>query len=423
MADTNDIKVLSYLDLERDPVNTYHAATKSYVDAKYDILNAGKAATSHTHSAADITSGTVGAARLPLATVSVRGAVIVGSGLSIVESGDQAGQLQAKIKNGGGLLVGTDGLYISTSFLNTQIIGTTAGKAPALGSDGKLPLDVLPQLNITEVVSVTDAAALTSLTTAQVQKGDLAITDAGEAYILAGSNPATASHWKQINNPAAGVTGIKLGSSTTVLTGTVTVTAASLGLVTSSGLAASVATASEAKFPSEKALWTFVTQQITNLGLGQAATKDTVTSYSLAGLEEEEGLVEGAGLLLVIDDFLDTYRMAYGTNGSGIVTTNDTKLVTAKAAKKIADDAAASATAAAAKGKIFSIVGNGTSKEFTCTHGLGIANFLVQVYTAAGALVMVATEKTATSVTFKFSEAPATGTSYTAVILGVQEAS
>jgi hypothetical protein len=43
----------------------------------------GKAASSHTHAASDITSGTLDAARLPLATTGAAGAVIVGTGLGV----------------------------------------------------------------------------------------------------------------------------------------------------------------------------------------------------------------------------------------------------------------------------------------------------------------------------------------------------
>jgi hypothetical protein len=43
----------------------------------------GKAASSHAHSASDVTSGTLDAARLPLATTTTAGAIIVGSGLAV----------------------------------------------------------------------------------------------------------------------------------------------------------------------------------------------------------------------------------------------------------------------------------------------------------------------------------------------------
>jgi hypothetical protein len=43
----------------------------------------GKASSSHTHAASDITSGTLDAARLPLATTGAAGAVIVGTGLGV----------------------------------------------------------------------------------------------------------------------------------------------------------------------------------------------------------------------------------------------------------------------------------------------------------------------------------------------------
>lgn len=43
----------------------------------------GKAASSHAHSAANITSGTIAAARMPIATASALGAIQVGTGLVI----------------------------------------------------------------------------------------------------------------------------------------------------------------------------------------------------------------------------------------------------------------------------------------------------------------------------------------------------
>lgn len=83
-----------------DPITpgSIGAAAASHGHTAYDItselggvtladdisfLNTNKAASSHTHAASDVTSGTFDAARLPLATTSVRGAMIVGAGLGV----------------------------------------------------------------------------------------------------------------------------------------------------------------------------------------------------------------------------------------------------------------------------------------------------------------------------------------------------
>lgn len=405
----NEIPVKSYLNLERDPVNDYHAATKNYVNVTVDAAKtwvtnqlAGYSASTHTHAASAITTGVLDSDRLP-------------KGVGTTTYG------AVRLDSGSGLTLIAGELSLDNDAVRGIVIGTTSGRAPALGSDGKLSTSVIPSLAITDTFTAASEEAMTALSAAE--KGDVCIrTDLNKTFILtsdAANAYANASNWVVLATPTDLVTSVNSQ------TGNVTITAASLGLVTSSGLATGVATASEAKFPSEKALFVHVQAKIDALAdsLGDSASLDTVASYTLEDLATDPGVVEGAGLVLAFNDFRSTYVMAYGTDGSGISVTNDTKFVTAKAAKKIADDAAASATAAAAKGRIFAISGNGTLTDFTCTHGLGISNVLTQVYDSNGTQVWVATEKTATSVTFKFSEAPATGTSYTAVILGVQEAS
>src|SRR5690606_32564033 len=57
-----------------DSTSTTMAATPSAVKAAYDLA-ASKANASHTHSASDITSGTIAAARLPSASTSAAGIV------------------------------------------------------------------------------------------------------------------------------------------------------------------------------------------------------------------------------------------------------------------------------------------------------------------------------------------------------------
>ena len=429
-------------------------------------LNLGTtyASKSHNHAAGDINSGTLAAARLPLATASARGAVMAGSGLTMVVGGSQlpgetVGQMKLNLQSGGGLATDANGqLYVNSGYVTNLVIGTTEGKAPALGEDGKLSVDVLPRLQLSEVFSVTNSSGLTGLSDAQ--KGDFAVTDAGEVYVLTKAAYGTAANWKQINNPAAGVTGLKVGSSSaTAQTGTVTITAGNLGLVTSSsnnlGLTAA---ASDSSFPSEKAVTAYVEGRLTTLigTLGEAAGCSVAGTYNLADLEEETGLVNGEGLVLALDDYTETMTMSFGADGSGVDATNDSKFITAKAAAKIAADTAPkahshaagdissgtlaaarlpdasasakggvilakaassgttdttndtkavtpkavkqivdAAVADAAKAKAVTVTGTGASADVEVTHNLNSTSLIVQVYdSTTGGPVMVAFTRT-----------------------------
>ena len=334
MTTVNESPVKSYLNLERDPVSANHAATKGYIDGQITTLDAAKAAANHTHAAGDITSGTLGSARLPDATASVKGGVIVGAGLS-VSSGTVSVDYQT-CKTGLGL---GSAAYLST--------GTGSGNIPVLDGSGKLPASTMPARvvggeNLGEVANQAAMIAQSAATVGDFVKR----TDTGTYWMLgvdADGAYATAANWFEYAGAVASVNG-KVGA----------VTQADLGLETT------LTVSSDVKFPSSKAVATYVNGQITALNLA------------------------------------DTYAAKSHTH-------------------TLSDITGAS--------KIHTITGDGSATDFTCTHGLGTANVLVQVYDSSGKLVWVAVEKTSTAVVFKFGAAPAANETFTAVILGVVSAS
>ena len=223
-------------------------------------------------------------------------------------------------------------------------------------------------------------------------------SDAADAY-------KTAANWKELKTPTDAVLSVN-GK-----TGTVALTASDVSAVAASALVTSVSsTSTDATVPSALAVYTFVSGNYAPKSHNHAASAINSGTLAAARLPDATDAAKGAVIL--------AKAAASGTAD----TADDSKAVTPKAALQIAQAAAASATAASAKGKIFTITGDGTLAEFTCVHGLGIENVIVQVYDSAGKQVLVATEKTATAVTFKFASAVPGGTVYTAVILGVAEA-
>lgn len=418
-------------------------------------LNLGTtyAAKSHTHAAGDINSGTLAAARLPNATDSAKGAVIVGAGLSV--SSGTVSVDYATCKTGLGL---GSAAYLST--------GTGSGNIPVLDAAGKLPVSMMPARVIggEYLGEVSNQAGMIAKSNATV--GDFVKrTDTGTYWMLGvdGDNAyATAANWFEYAGAVASVNG-KVGTVTLNIGDIYAVTGKKLSLVALEGsdsyqfwtgnkIADYVDGAITARIAPGGSL-TIKSSQIGDMYMaaddvlddaafgegGYAASDIAVAGYV-------GGVIDGLNLAntyapkthnhaasAITSGTLDKARLpdADGSNKGAVVlakaastgttdTTNDTKAVTPKAAKQIAD---ASAAAATPKAKIFTITGNGSTTDFTCTHGLGVSNVLVQVYDSSGNQVWVAVAKTTTAVTFKFAAAPASGTTYTAVIFGVTAAS
>lgn len=73
--------------------------------------------------------------------------------------------------------------------------------------NGKLPTSQLPALAIVDVVPVADEEAMLALTTAQVQRGDVAVRPDG-TWMLQGSPISQLSSWVQISFPGGAVTSV-----------------------------------------------------------------------------------------------------------------------------------------------------------------------------------------------------------------------
>lgn len=102
--------------------------------------------------------------------------------------------------------------------LNT---GTAAGNVVAVGSDGKIPSDLLPALAITDTFVVDSEAAMLALS---VQIGDVAIrTDLGKSFILKATPATQLANWQEMLTPASPV------QSVNGKTGNVTLTASNVG--------------------------------------------------------------------------------------------------------------------------------------------------------------------------------------------------
>ena len=352
----------------------------------------------------------------------------------------------------------------SAAYLST---GTASGNIPVLDSAGKLPVSMMPARVIggEYLGEVSNQAGMTGKTNATV--GDFVKrTDKGTYWMLGvdGDNAyATAANWFEYAGAVASVNG-KVGTVMLTIDDIYAVSGTKLTLVakpnvdtyefwTGSKITDYVSGAlDDALEPggslviksaqiddifmtaadtfvgvggfgecgyavSDIAVAEYVTGAISNLDLANTYAPKT---HNHAASAINSGTLDKARLPDADASNKGAVILAKAANSGTTDTTNDTKAVTPKAAKQIAD---ASAAAATPKAKVFTITGDGSTTDFTCTHGLGVSNVLVQVYDSSGNQVWVAVAKTSTAVTFKFAAAPASGTTYTAVIFGVTAAS
>lgn len=136
----------------------------------------------------------------------------------------------AYVKPGGG--IGTADLATTVvGWLNlAQTAVQPAAMASALASkadlvNGVLPTSQLPALATSERVVVASQAAMLALTTAQVQRGDVAIrTDGAGTFILGADDPSVLGNWSLLNAPTDAVSSVN-GQS-----GAVTLGKADIGL-------------------------------------------------------------------------------------------------------------------------------------------------------------------------------------------------
>jgi hypothetical protein len=139
--------------------------------------------------ASNLATGSVSASLLPLASGSTRGALIVGSNLTL-----------------------TSGTVSLSSGNVTAALGYTpldaAEKAAvngvaSLGADGKIPSAQLPAIAITDTFVVASQSAMLALT---AEKGDVAVrTDLSKCFILKGSDATTLANWEELLTPGDAV--------------------------------------------------------------------------------------------------------------------------------------------------------------------------------------------------------------------------
>lgn len=100
-----------------------------------------------------------------------------------------------------------------------------AGLGTALGAkadlvNGTIPLSELPTLNLPNVITVANTAAMTALTVGQVGSGTIVLVTGGPGqgtYIYSGNNPANLSSWTEFATPQAPVTSVNGDTGTVVL--------------------------------------------------------------------------------------------------------------------------------------------------------------------------------------------------------------
>jgi hypothetical protein len=84
--------------------------------------------------------------------------------------------------------------------------------------NGLVPSSQLPSIAITDVVVVSDQAAMLALTSTDVQRGDLAVrTDGAGTFILGAGSPSDLASWTKLNSPADLVSSVNGQVGTVVL--------------------------------------------------------------------------------------------------------------------------------------------------------------------------------------------------------------
>jgi hypothetical protein len=108
----------------------------------------------------------------------------------------------------------------NTSDLNKPI-STAAQTALDLKADlvgGLIPTSQLPNLVLTDVVTVANEASMLALTSGDVQPGDVAVrTDGAGSFILTDTNPSILANWTLLDAPADAVSSVNGQQGTVVL--------------------------------------------------------------------------------------------------------------------------------------------------------------------------------------------------------------
>ena len=186
--------------------------------------------------------------------------------------------------------------------LNT---GTAVGNVVAVGSDGKIPSDLLPALAITDTSVVGSEAEMLALS---VQKGDVAVrTDLGKSFILKATPATQLANWQELLSPESPI------QSVNGKTGTVTLAASDVGaepVLNNKTAKASVADNdgivildSAASNGTKKLLWSVIKSTLKTYfdGLYNKYTLPTMSASTKGGAKVGTGLVMNGEVLSVGD--------------------------------------------------------------------------------------------------------------------------
>jgi hypothetical protein len=100
--------------------------------------------------------------------------------------------------------------------VSTATQAALAGKADLVG--GLIPSSQIPAVALLDPVVVASQAAMLALTSAQVQRGDVAIrTDGAGTFVLNAADPSVLTNWLRINSPTDAVTSVNGQSGTVAL--------------------------------------------------------------------------------------------------------------------------------------------------------------------------------------------------------------
>jgi len=149
----------------------------------------------------------------------------------------------------------------------TTDTGTSSGNVPILDGDGKLNINVLPGVALTDTFVVVSQAAMLALT---AETGDVAVrTDLNKSFILKGASASTLADWQELLTPTDNVHSV-FGRQGTVTAQTNDYTWAQVNKATSS--LADITTRSYNDLQNLPTLGTLSTQDGTFSGGGTLAT-------------------------------------------------------------------------------------------------------------------------------------------------------
>ncbi len=212
--------VLGKADVGLGNVDNTSDASKPVSTATQTALS-GKAATVHTHTAANISDSTATGRSVLTAVDDTAARTAIGAGISNLVIGTSNSTAKAgdyaptKADVGLGNADNTADLSKPISTAQQTVFDA---KADLVG--GLVPTAQIPSLALNTAVTVVSQAAMLALTSTQVQPGDVAVrTDGAGTFILTSADPSQLANWTLLDAPTNVVTSVNGQMGTVVLGG------------------------------------------------------------------------------------------------------------------------------------------------------------------------------------------------------------